>query len=24
MRWFNAGLKGGTVANCDTFRGAQR
>src|SRR6266704_976771 len=23
MRWFNAGLKGGTVASCNTFRGAQ-
>jgi uncharacterized protein len=22
-RWFNTGLKGGTVAGCDTFRGAQ-
>ena len=23
VRWFNAGLKGGTVASCNTFRGAQ-
>ena len=23
MRWFNAGLKGGTVASCNTFGGAQ-
>ena len=23
MRWFNAGLKGGTVASCNTFAGAQ-
>jgi uncharacterized protein len=23
MRWFNTGLKGGTVASCNTFRGAQ-
>ena len=23
VRWFKAGLKGGSVASCDTFEGAQ-